>query len=247
MVKPTEVNFINETDHVIKIKPAEPGLRKYKNVKELILGPGMEGRIRDYVTGGMATPDVWVDVIVAPEGPGNNYKLDEWKFDNPGVGDPAAQSQKAVFLGSVGLHKRASDAVNPWSDDPDAISRGTSSLFAGLSLGFPGADIVDLYIPQFMHRFRRITKAHFSAKRLLSLGRFTDDEMRRQNKASWVSYKNGKQYLEENSILEGQKDLTAGYRPYQFPVPPTVFETEAFTHDNGAKFWDLHIKSINAL
>lgn len=248
MAKPTSVNFINDSTQPIKIKASQENRKEYKNFNSFTLRPGEQKRVTDSISGGLDTPDIWVDVIVNPDGPNNSYKLDEWKFDNPWVGDPIAEAQKAVFYGSTGLHKRPTDIVLSPSDR-DVQSKATAAITGLLSnaLG-PFVGMIDDVMPSFMHKFRRITKEIYSPLKLLSrLQKFNDRTMDRQNKAYWTSAKDGADYIANSNgkVSEWVKGVQDGaLPPFQFPASITRFETEAFRHDNGAKFWDLHITDV---
>lgn len=83
MVLPTEVNFINESKERVKIAGV--------NIK-----PGESKRLSGSKNGGY---DIEADIIINPEGPGNNTRLGAFKFNNPAIGDPNVRSDEFYWFG----------------------------------------------------------------------------------------------------------------------------------------------------
>ena len=83
MVLPTEVNFINESKERIKIAGV--------NIK-----PGESKRLSGSKNGGY---DIEADIIINPEGPGNNARLGAFKFNNPAIGKPNVRSDEFYWFG----------------------------------------------------------------------------------------------------------------------------------------------------
>ena len=90
MFKPTEVNFINESDQRITIKQ-----RTGKEGKVTLL-PGEQARIQDSL---YFQKDLDVDIIVNPLGKENDSRLGSFAFDNPGGGYPAVSSPDFKWFG----------------------------------------------------------------------------------------------------------------------------------------------------